>query len=148
MDGFGDNIDQANLPYLDQDALLYRTPRAGEEFRTQVFEEDITVLSRNLRSITGWKLGAQIETPQPDDRLALPAGALYLWHHPDDRHLLRGEVDGIYNNLFCGFKPDGCDDFEVGLTLNNFTCLQPGMRSTMGLRIAAKKFTGATLDPV
>jgi hypothetical protein len=53
--------------------------------------------------------------------LALPAGALYLWRHPDDRHLLRGELAGIYNNLFWGVKPDGWHDFEVGLTLNNFT---------------------------
>lgn len=28
--GFGDNVDQANLPYLDKDGLNYRTPRAGK----------------------------------------------------------------------------------------------------------------------
>lgn len=120
-DGTGDDSGQTNLPYIDSETLNYRTPRAGEGFNAKVFGEEITVPSRNLRSVTGWKMGAQIETPQPDDRLALPAGALYLWRHPDERHLLRGEVTGIYNNLFWGVKPDGWGDFEVGLTLNNFT---------------------------
>lgn len=110
-----------DLPYLSMDAPHYRTPRAGEGFKTKVFGEDVIVPARNLRSVTGWKLGAQIETPQPDDRLALPAAALYLWRHPDDQHLLRGEVTGIYNNLFWGVKPDGWGDMEVGLTFNNFT---------------------------
>jgi hypothetical protein len=117
----GDDSDRADLPYLDSEALNYRTPRAGEGFKTKVFGEDLAVPARDLRSVTGWKLGAQIETPQPDDRLALPAAALYLWRHPDDRHLLRGEVTGIYNNLFWGVKPDGWGDFEVGLSFNNFT---------------------------
>ncbi len=119
--GAESDSNQTNLPYLDSSVPYYRTPRAGERFKTKVFGEAVTVPSRDLRSVTGWKLGAQFETPQPDDRLALPAGALYLWRHPDDRHLLRGEVAGVYNNLFWGVKPDGWGDFEVGLTLNNFT---------------------------
>lgn len=119
--GSGDDSDRTNLPYLDSEALNYRTPRAGEGFKTRVFGEDLAVPARDLRSVTGWKLGAQIETPKPDDRLALPAAALYLWRHPDDRHLLRGEVTGVYNNLFWSVKPDGWGDFEAGLSFNNFT---------------------------
>ena len=99
----------------------YRTPRAGEGFTTEVFGEQVVVPSRNLRHINGWKVGAQFETPQPDDRLVLPAAALYFWRHPDDRHLLRAEVTGVYNNAFWGMKPDGWGDFEIGLNFNNFT---------------------------
>lgn len=115
----------SSITDIESSPKAYRTPRAGEGFKTKVFGEDVTVPSRDLRHVSGWKLGAQIETPQPDDRLALPAGALYFWSHPDDRHLLRAEVTGVFNNVFWALKPDAWGDFEVGLTFNNFTLPTP-----------------------
>ncbi|WP_045223733.1 hypothetical protein [Methyloterricola oryzae] len=106
---------------LDPDSPDYRTPRAGEGFRTSVFGEEITVPERDLRHINAWKLGVQIETPQPDDRLALPAGALYFWRQPDSQHLYRAEITGVYNNVFWGVKPEDWGNFEAGLTFNSFT---------------------------
>ena len=117
--------DQPPMPYLDPGDAAYRSPRAGEGFKTRVFGEEVAVSPRDLRRVNGWKLGAQIETPQPADRLALPAGALYFWRHPDERHLLRAEVTGVYNNVYWGLKPDDWGDFEVGLTFNNFTLPAP-----------------------
>lgn len=113
--------DRTELAELGQDPRSYRTPRAGEGFKTQVFGEEVTIPARSLAAVTGWKLGAQFETPKPDDRLALPAAALYLWRQPDERHWLRGELAGVYNNVFWGVKPENWGDFELGLTFTNFT---------------------------
>ncbi len=112
---------QQLLPFLDPLAADYRTPLAGEGFTTSVFGEAISVPARDLRTTNAWKLGVQFETPQPDDRLALPAGALFFLRQPDERHLLRAEVAGVYNNVFWSTKPAGWGDFEFGFTFNNFT---------------------------
>lgn len=113
--------DQEQLPYLDAEAVDYRTPLAGEGFTTAVFGEAVTVSKRDLRSTNAWKLGAQFTTPEAENRLALPAGALFFWRNPDERHLLRAEVAGVYNNIFWSTKPEGWGDFEIGFTFNNFT---------------------------
>jgi hypothetical protein len=110
-----------DLPFLDTGAANYRTPRAGEGFRTVVVGEDVTVPERDLRHIQAWKLGAQFESPSAAGRLVLPASALYFWDHPDSSHLLRAEVAGAYNDAIWTRSPTIWGNFEYGMTFRNFT---------------------------
>jgi len=115
------HLSSRKLPELDSAAASYRTPRLGEGFRTDLFGEEVVVPARDPRHVTAWKLGAQFEAPAPTGRLVLPAGAFYLWRHPDERHLYRAEIAGVYNNVFWSLKPEDWGDFEFGFTFNNFT---------------------------
>src|SRR5208283_5561258 len=75
------------LPLLLPYGPDYRTPRAGEGFRANVFGTEITVNPRDGRSVTSIDLGFAFYTPLPEDRQVVPFGALYLWRHPNDEEL-------------------------------------------------------------
>jgi hypothetical protein len=109
------------LPELEPGSDSYRTPRLGDGFRTRLFGEEVIVPARDPRYVSAWKLGAQFEAPAPTGRPVLPAGALYLWRHPDDRHPYRAEIAGVYNNVFWSLKPEHWGNFEFGFTFKNFT---------------------------
>lgn len=122
------SLSARELPELDPAAESYRTPRLGEGFRTRLFGEEVVVPARDPRHVTAWKLGAQFEVPAPTGRLVLPAGAFYLWRHPDERHLYRAEIAGVYNNVFWSLKPE---DWATSSSVSHSTtsrCPKPGMR--------------------
>jgi hypothetical protein len=109
------------LPFLDLSAPNYRTPLAGEGFRTVVFGRDVTVQPRNRRSVSAWDLGLQASAPEPEDSGFIPFGSLYFWRHPDDRTLLRAEVVGVYDDIFFSKSSPRFAPFEGVLTFTNFT---------------------------
>jgi len=108
-------------PLLSSDSPAYRTPRAGEGFRTELFGQEITVQPEDRRSVTAIDFGVQFNLPGADNRGIIPFGALYLWRHPDDHSLFRADIVGVYNDIFwAGSSPD-LGHFEWVLTFDSYT---------------------------
>lgn len=108
-------------PLLSPDSPAYRTPRAGEGLRTDLFGREIAVNPENRRSVTAADLGVQVNLPGPDSRAVFPFGALYLWRHPDDQSLFRADIVGLYNDIFWAGSSPGLGHFEWVLTFENYT---------------------------
>jgi hypothetical protein len=110
------------LPALLQpDSPDYRTPRAGEGFRTNVFGREITVQPSDRRSNTSMDVGAAVYTPGADNRAVIPFGSIYLWRRPNDETLLRADVVGVYNDVFFAHAPAYLKPFEWVLTFDSYT---------------------------
>ncbi|MGO9380084.1 MAG: hypothetical protein ACLP29_16250 [Dissulfurispiraceae bacterium] len=108
-------------PLLSPDNPAYRTPRAGEGFKTELFGQEITVQPENSRSVTAADFGVQANIPGADNRGIIPFGAVYLWRHPDDQSLFRADLVGVYNDIFwAGSSPD-LGHFEWVLTFDSYT---------------------------
>ena len=108
-------------PLISSDSPSYRTPRAGEGFRTELFGREITVQPSDRRSVTAIDFGVQANLPGADNRGIIPFGALYLWRHPDDQSLLRADIVGLYNDIFWAKSSSNMGHFEWVLTFNNYT---------------------------
>ncbi|GAB4152825.1 MAG: hypothetical protein Fur0037_21660 [Planctomycetota bacterium] len=95
-----------------------RTPRSGEGFRADLFGSPIEIAARDRRTVLAWEGGADL-SPDADDYETVPFGSLYLWHHPDDRRLLRASLAGVGNELF--FASTGPDGSEWLASFESFT---------------------------
>jgi hypothetical protein len=62
-------------PLMSPDSPAYRTPRAGEGFRTELFGREIKVQPDNGRSVNAFDIGAQINTPGRNNSGVVPFGA-------------------------------------------------------------------------
>jgi hypothetical protein len=113
---------EEHLPLLLRpDSPQYRTPRAGEGFRTTVFGQEITVQPEDRRSVSAWDLGLEVNLPTPDSRGILPFGSVYLWRHPNDRTLFRTDLVGVYDDVFFARSSPDLGPFEWVLTFDNYT---------------------------
>lgn len=108
-------------PLLSPDNPSYRTPRAGEGFRTELLGREISVQPDNRRSVNALDFGAQINIPGADNEGVIPFGALYLWRHPDDQSLFRADLVGVYNDIFWAVSHPDMGHFEWVLTFGNYT---------------------------
>jgi hypothetical protein len=108
------------LPFLDPSSPDYRTPRAGEGFRTEVFGRDVKVDARDRRSTSAWDLGAALWYPEPEGRFALPFAALYFWRRYEER-FLRATISGLYNDVVYAQSLANDSPFEVVLGFENNT---------------------------
>jgi hypothetical protein len=104
-----------------QEGEEYRTPRAGEGFRTAVFGEDVAVLPRDRSNVSAWDLGAAAVIPGVTDSEVLPFASLYFWRHPDDETFFRAVAAGVYNEAFLAKSTEHLRPFEGVLTFTNFT---------------------------
>lgn len=109
------------LPWLPPAGTPYRTPRAGEGFRTRFFGHEITVQPQNRRSVSAWDLGAEINKPAPESSGVLPLGDLYFWRHPNDKYLLRADISGVENDIFYARSPRLLGPLEWVLTFTDST---------------------------
>lgn len=123
------------LPYLDRDAKAYRTPRAGEGFRTEIFGEEIVVESRDRRSVDAWMLGLQYNMHEPDDRTIFPIGSLYFWRQPKESQLFYANVAGVYNDIFYGEQLPDWGNYQYALAFRNFTPPAPLSEIVDGKRV-------------
>lgn len=123
------------LPYLDRDASAYRTPRAGEGFRTEILGEEVIVEPRDRTSVNAWMLGLQFNTPGPDDRSIYPIGSLYFWRQPTQRQLFYANVAGVYNDLFFGEQLPEWGNVQYALAFRNFTPPVPLSEVVDGKRV-------------
>ncbi len=108
------------LPLLNPPGAGYRTPLAGEGFRTRVFGREVTVVPRDRRSTSAWVLIAALYEPDPEGTEFIPIGALSFWRHPDDDRLFQAEVAVLYNDIFWSKKFSN-SSFEWVLTWRNYT---------------------------
>jgi hypothetical protein len=109
------------LPPLHQDIPDYRTPRAGEGFRAEIFGREITVEPRDRRSSLAMDIGLAFYKPLPEVRQVIPWGAFYIWRHPNDQELFRAVIVGVYNDIFWAHASKNMDPFELVATFNNYT---------------------------
>ncbi|HAM50707.1 MAG TPA: hypothetical protein DCP92_08465 [Nitrospiraceae bacterium] len=110
------------LPLLLQpDSPEYRTPRAGDGFRTQVFGREITVQPTDRRSVSAWDFGLALDLPTPGGRALTPFGSIYLWRHPNDQTLFRADLVGVYDDVFFARSSPDLKSFEWVLTFDNYT---------------------------
>jgi hypothetical protein len=91
---------QEGPPLRDIDApgVPYRTPRVGEGVRASLFGEPLELAPRDRRSLRVWQLGFAAAVDADDNEFE-PLPTLYFWEHPDDGHLVRAVVAGIYNQV-------------------------------------------------
>ncbi len=107
-----------SLRDLDEPDVPYRTPRSGEGVRASLFETTIEIAPRDRRSVAAWQLGVAAAV-DADDNEAVPFGSLYVWEHPDDGHLLRASLSGVYDQVTWASTDGNCH--ELMLTFENFT---------------------------
>ena len=110
-----------DLPPLHREGEPYRTPRAGEGFRTDVFGRDVVVPPRDRRSVTAWDIGLAATIPGATGKEVLPFGSLYFFRHPDEDTLLRAIVAGLYNDVVYADSPSGWGPFEWLVALESLT---------------------------
>jgi hypothetical protein len=111
----------ASLRWADPSAPDYRTPRAGEGFRTRIFGRDVEVQPRDRRSTSAWDVGAATWYRWPEDERLLPFGSLYFWRRPSERWFFRGTVVGLYNDLTYAHSLVDESPFEAVLTFESQT---------------------------
>jgi hypothetical protein len=119
----------------------YRTPRAGEEYRTELLGIPVTAPARNRGHVTALDLGLQWIPDGPvsplilplggalvvRDRneagsdLVLPFGAVFVWRNEDDgKRRFRGVFSGLYNDLRYNIAPKSLQGAEAVFTFENF----------------------------
>ncbi|HEX2245841.1 MAG TPA: hypothetical protein VHH94_06120 [Gammaproteobacteria bacterium] len=120
----------------------YRTPRAGEEYRTALWGIPITAPARNRRHVTALDLGLQWipdgpisplilplggalvvrDRNEPGSDLILPFGAVFVWRNEDyGKKRFRGVFSGLYNDLRYNIAPEFLQGAEAVFTFENFT---------------------------
>ena len=98
----------------------YRTPRAGEGFRTSLFGFDASVEPRDRRSTSAIDVGAVAGFPGADDANFLPFASGYFWRRPDERRFLRATVGILYNDVVAAHSL-GDSPFEAVFAFENNT---------------------------
>jgi hypothetical protein len=111
----------APLRSLDAPGDPYRSPLAGEGFRTNIFGREVTVEPRDRRSVSAWDAGLVSIVPRVGDVNTFPFASLYFWRRPDDDLLLRAVTIGLYNDIYFGKSTPALGPFEGILTLNSLT---------------------------
>lgn len=115
------DISVEQLPELNREGT-YRTPRAGEGFRTEVFGREVIVHPRDRRSTAAWDLSFALYEPGPENGSEIiPIGVLTFWEHPDDEHLFRAQISGVYDEIFWANPLPRFSFLEGVLTFENFS---------------------------
>jgi hypothetical protein len=105
---------------LDPSDPDYRTPRAGEAFRTEIFGRDVDLDARDRRSTSAFDLGGGAWIPGADQGEVLPFGSLYFWRRPED-WFLRANVGLLYNDVSWAHSLAPGNPFEVVVEFENNT---------------------------
>jgi hypothetical protein len=117
-------------------AADYRTPRAGEEYVTELWGEQAIAPARDRRSVTALNLGVAWIPDAPRDYEVLPFGAFFLWRNPEGgRGRLRAVVAGLYNEVRYQRRPDWLGKTEFVLTLDSLTVPTERQEFVEGVRI-------------
>jgi hypothetical protein len=121
----------------------YRTPRAGEEYHSELWGMSATAPKRDRRRVTALSLGLNYIPDGPSSPVVFPfggallfpnehsegqdvfqpLGAFYVWRHAEDnKQRFRGVISGLYNDLRYNFAPEFMHDGpEFVFTFENLT---------------------------
>ena len=125
----------------------YRTPRAGEGFRTEVFGEKVVVPPRDRGQVSAWDLGLASVAPGVTESEVLPFASLYFWRHPDDNSFFRGVIVGVYDEIFFSKSTGALQPWEGILTFNNFTVPIDQAEAVDGVRIDGEELLWGRVRP-
>lgn len=128
----GEEGKQEEQPLLKPYGPDYRTPLAGESFRTRFAGRDVVVLPRERRSVTAWDAGMVVNTPGAKP---LPVASLYLWRRPDPDLFLRAVLVGVYNDVYFSKAIRPSRPLEGVLTFENNTVPVPDEEMVDGRHI-------------
>lgn len=131
---------------LQEEGQAYRTPRAGEGFRTTILGESVVVEPRDRRSVSAWTLGFA-STPGAEEHEILPFGSLYFWRHPNEDLIFRGIVAGLYNDLRLARSTTWTRPLELAITFENLTIPSPQGEFVDGDLIDAEKLRYGYVRP-
>jgi hypothetical protein len=137
----------ASLRWLDPSAPDYRTPRAGEGFRTRIFGRDVENGPRDRRSTSAWDVGAATWYRYPEDEQILPFGSLYFWRRPSERWFFRGTVVGVYNDLTYAHSLVDESPFEGVLTFESQTIPTDSAEYADGERLKREELLKGEVRP-
>ncbi len=109
-----------NLRWIDpfDQSRDYRSIRAGEGFRTNLFGFDVAEEPRDRRSTSAIDLGTAAYFNGPDEGQNIPFASLYFWRRPDERRFLRATVGGLVNDVVAA-RSFGDSPFEAVFTFEN-----------------------------
>lgn len=136
-----------SLPLLERPGQEYRTPRAGEGFRTEVLGEDIAVQPRDRRTVSAWDAGAAFVAPGLSEAEALPFASLFFWRRPDEDTFLRAVVVGVYNEIYASKSSQPFRPFEGIFTLNSYTVPVDQAEYVDGRRIDEEELLWGRIHP-
>jgi len=136
-----------SLPPLEVPGKEYRTPRAGEGFRTEVLGEEIAVQPRDRRSVTAWDLGGAFVAPGLSEAEALPFASLFFWRRPDEDTFVRAVVVGVYNEVIAAKSGQPFRPFEGIFTLNSYTVPVDQAEYVDGKRIDEEELLWGRVHP-
>lgn len=139
--------DRPPLRRLDLDGEDYRTPRAGEGFRTRVFGREVEVEPRNRRSVSAWDAGMAAVAPGVTQSEVTPFASLYFWRHPDEDSFTRAIVVGAFDDVFIARSFEGMGPFETVFTFNNLTPPVPSAETVDGVRIDEEELYWGSVQP-
>jgi len=98
------------------------TPRAGEEYHTEVLGEPVRVPPRDRKKVTAASFGVEYLPNGPSFYQVLPFGALYLWRNSDDmKQRFRGTFSGLVNDMALNVGSYTSNGWELRFTFNNMT---------------------------
>jgi hypothetical protein len=125
----------------------YRTPMAGEGFRTVVFDEEVAVQPRDRRFVSAWDAGFIGNVPGVHGGDFLPAASLYFWQRPDENEFLRAVIVGAYDDVFYSRSTDSLQPFEGILRFENYTVPIDQAPFVDGQRLMEEELTWGYLRP-
>ncbi|MCA8965343.1 MAG: hypothetical protein H6838_12980 [Planctomycetes bacterium] len=110
----------AEADLLDLTQHPERTVRAGQPFRAELFGAPLERPGRDRRDVWAWDIGFAT-TPGIADGAGQPLATIYVWQHPDDRHLLRALVSGVDNDVLYARSFGDDSGAEWVATFESFT---------------------------
>ncbi|HEV8328509.1 MAG TPA: hypothetical protein VGQ08_13590 [Nitrospiraceae bacterium] len=117
-----------------------KTPKAGKEFHTTLFGEEIYVPPRDRRSVTAVNFGINWIPNGPSQMEMLPFGALYVWRNWDeDNRRLRGTFSGVVNDVDYTIGLRSLSNWSLIFTLDNFIAPLGRSEYVEGQRIRASE---------
>ena len=125
-----------------------KTPKAGKEFRTTLFGEEIYVPPRDRRSVTAVNFGINWIPNGPSKEEVLPFGALYIWRNwNEDNRQLRGTFSGVVNDINYTIGLRSLPNWSLLFTLDNFIAPIGRSEYVVGQRIKALIWNGTHSCP-
>jgi hypothetical protein len=109
------------LRFLDPSDPHYRTPRAGEGFRTRLFGRAVASEPRDRRSTSVFDAGVATWIRGPDHQALIPFASFYFWRRPDERRFLRATVAVLYNDVVAAYSLAPESPFEGVLAFESMT---------------------------